>query len=259
MPLAPLRMMDTRDGTGLSRVGKIGPGGVVTTMLGGTGRLPAASEVSAVVLNLSTVHPTAGTFLTVYPADVMRPPTSSINIGSLDSLTNLVTVPLHADGRVSIFNAVGSIDAIIDVVGYYAATDAGAQSAGMQYGGFTGVEPYRKLDTRTTSPATPFGDYYWYKLVFNFTDQAFNNSITAAVVNISAVSATRSGFFTAWDGDSGPDNPPATSSVNFRRGRTSPTSPSSRWATTTLTACRRSWCWPGCPPGPCTASSTSSG
>ena len=218
VPLAPARVMDTRSGLGLAGKGKIGQQGSVKVMLAGRGGLPTASTISAVVLNLTTVNATAATYLTVYPADVARPGTSSINVSGPTAAANLVTVPLHADGSVKVDNAGGSIDAILDVVGYYSAT------GNPSYGGFTETTPYRKLDTRTFTPYSPFQDDYYIPLIFDFKDSAGNPmgaSITAVVVNVTAVSATRAGYFTVWDGDSGAGNPPATSTLNFGPGATS--------------------------------------
>lgn len=218
VPLPPARLMDTRTGAGLPARAKIGPQRSVTVSVAGHGGFPGASSIRAVVLNLTTVNPTAATYLTVYPADVPRPATSSLNVSGSAAAASLVTVPVHADGAVTVYNAGGSIDAVLDVVGYYSATDTPS------YGGFTETTPYRKFDSRTYDPPSGFLDGYYSRLIFNFKDNNGNPmgaDITAVVVNVTAVSATRAGYFTVWDGDSGPSAPPVTSTVNFAPGATS--------------------------------------
>ncbi|HEX5115122.1 MAG TPA: PKD domain-containing protein, partial [Pseudonocardiaceae bacterium] len=70
--LGPVRVLDTRDGTGGVRVAKLGAGGVVSLKLAGTHGIPATG-VRAVVLNVTAVSPTAASFLTVYPDGTTRP------------------------------------------------------------------------------------------------------------------------------------------------------------------------------------------
>ncbi|TMK83256.1 MAG: hypothetical protein E6G57_16110 [Actinobacteria bacterium] len=69
-PLPPQRVLDTRDGTGGS-VARLGPGEARAVKVAGVGGTPG-SGISAVVLNVTAVAPSAGSFLTVYPSDRVR-------------------------------------------------------------------------------------------------------------------------------------------------------------------------------------------
>jgi len=73
-----------------------------------------------VVLNVTVTNPTAPSFLTVWPSDAASQPTASdLNYVAGQTSPNLVVVRLGADGSISLYNAAGSTDVIIDVVGYY--------------------------------------------------------------------------------------------------------------------------------------------
>ncbi len=78
------------------------------------------------VLNVTTVNSTAGSFLTVWPADQERPLASNLNwIAHQAATPNQVTTGLDSDGNLSVFNATGTVDVIIDVVGMYEPASSG--------------------------------------------------------------------------------------------------------------------------------------
>ena len=50
----------------------------------------------------------------------MYPPgTSDLNPPAQTNIANLVIVAIAADGRLDIYNSVGSIDVVVDAVGWY--------------------------------------------------------------------------------------------------------------------------------------------
>ena len=69
-PVAPKRLLDTRNGTGAPKA-RVRAGGEVTLKV--TGRAGVPSGAQAVALNISAVRPTLQTFLTVYPTGENRP------------------------------------------------------------------------------------------------------------------------------------------------------------------------------------------
>ena len=73
----------------------------------------------AVVLNVTAVNPTAGSYLTVFPDGAGQPVASDLNMNAGQTVPNLVVVRLGSNGVVDFFNAAGSTDVIADVVGYY--------------------------------------------------------------------------------------------------------------------------------------------
>ncbi len=127
--IVPCRLMDTRAGED-----NIGPRSTpigadesyVTPVRGSNGNCVVPQTAIGVVMNVTAVNPTAGSFLSIYPADAAKPLVSSLNYAPGKGPTpNAVTVGLSADGRVSFYNAFGSVDLIADVVGYYEPSGAG--------------------------------------------------------------------------------------------------------------------------------------
>jgi hypothetical protein len=118
-PLGPTRICDTRAGQGTPCQGEpLGAGSVLPVLVAGAGPLPASGMV-AVVANLTAVQGSSGTFLTVYPDAASRPATSDLNAGPGQVIPNLVMVGVASDGKVDVYNAMGSINVVIDVAGWY--------------------------------------------------------------------------------------------------------------------------------------------
>jgi hypothetical protein len=117
-PLTPTRAMDTRGGFALT--GAVGAGQTVSLSLAGGAGLGVPVGVGGVVLNVTVTQPTAGSYLALWPSDVAQPLVSNLNYGPDLTIANMVVAKLSADGRVSIYNAVGATHVIVDVVGYLA-------------------------------------------------------------------------------------------------------------------------------------------
>ncbi|MEO3936441.1 hypothetical protein V3N99_06740 [Dermatophilaceae bacterium Soc4.6] len=211
VPVTPRRSMDTRTGLGLGRVAKVGPGQTVTVPLAGRAGIPGAGAASAVVVNLTETNNTAGSYLTAYPAGLpQRPGTSSLSFAGRSTQSNLVTVPLSADGKVAIYNAAGSTDVVVDVVGYYA-TDVSTT-----YGGLQTLPPSRVFDSRDAGVAFQDGDGVDIALDFTTSGNPnANDQVRAFVVNLSAANPTSGGYFKAWATG---QTPATTPSLTFRPG-----------------------------------------
>ena len=81
-----------------------------------------SSGVGAVVLNLTGTGPTAGTYVTAYPAGQSLPTASNLNLGIGQTAPNLVIVKVGTGGKISLYNAAGSTHLIADVAGWMPAT-----------------------------------------------------------------------------------------------------------------------------------------
>ena len=154
-PLTPYRICDTRGGnpSGLSGPdltqceGKtLNAGSTLTIQVAGTnpsgqssGGVP--SGATSVVLNVTVTNTTVPSYLTVYPAGGTRPLSSSVNWNGGQTVPNLVTVVLGTNGDVSLYNANGSTDVVVDVEGWY-------DSTGASGGPYVPLTPYRICDTR---------------------------------------------------------------------------------------------------------------
>jgi hypothetical protein len=193
VPVAPQRVLDTRNGHGA-----LPPGGVVTVDLS---YLPATT--TAVVLNVTAVSPSAVTYVTVYPQDEPRPNASNLNVGPLQTRANQVTVALGANGLVNLYNNDGFTHLVADLGGYYVADRASYYNL---------VTPGRVLDTRNGGPVGPGG-------VVTIHMPWLPASTTAVTFNLTAVNATTSTYVTAFP--TGQELPLA-SNVNITPGQTVP-------------------------------------
>lgn len=140
-PVSPIRILDTRSGTG-SPLGA----GTTRTLTVPTTVVP--STATAVVLNMTEVNGTAASLLTVYPFGTAKPNASNLNFLAHTVIANLVTVSLGPGGKVNIFNALGSVNVLADVEGYFT-----PQPSSLVTGLFHPIAPVRVCDTRTTAPA----------------------------------------------------------------------------------------------------------
>lgn len=124
----PGRICDTRfnnsNAQGCSQ-GAVPAGGKLTINVTGINDVPGIGDPhfpTAVVVNVTAVSPTSGTFVTVYPgpATASRPNASDLNVPAGVTLTNLIIVGVDpTTGTINLFNAVGNVNLIVDVYGYY--------------------------------------------------------------------------------------------------------------------------------------------
>ena len=87
--------------------------------------------------------------MSAYPAGSSVPNVSSINVEPGVTRANQVTVPVGANGQVSLYNAFGSLDLLVDVLGYYDVTGTA--------GGLIQVEPTRIYDSRSVGRIESYG------------------------------------------------------------------------------------------------------
>lgn len=181
--------------------------------------------VSLVVLNVTVTVAAKASYLIVGLAEVTRPTASSINVVARTDRANLVTVPLGTigtdAGKISIFNNEGGAQVIADVIGSYMATDASTA------GGFDqSVMPERKLNIHAKGFDGPLAQGEAVSVPVSYLDNTnpaniidANPHIRALAVNITAVSPTKPGCLTAWDGDS---VLPGKSTLNLASGTITP-------------------------------------
>jgi hypothetical protein len=121
----PVRICDTRAGNPSDLIGSdnqceaetIPAGGNRTINVAGLAGVPATGA-TAVVVNLTGIDPTQQTFLTVFPA-LPRPFASDLNPAPGMVRANLVVATLSPTGTINIYNNSGSIDVVVDVLGWY--------------------------------------------------------------------------------------------------------------------------------------------
>ena len=158
-PIAPLRVCDTRAGTGTACSGApLGAGewtevtvsGLPSGAAPGTASVPADGTAAAVVLNLTAVLGTAATYLSVVPPNgngtcpSSAAPSSNLNVLAQTIVPNRVIVPLGPAQDVCVYNHLGIIDIVLDVNGWFG---TGTETTKGAY--FHAVSPLRICDTRS--------------------------------------------------------------------------------------------------------------
>ena len=130
--ISPSRICDTRVASVGCTTGAIGA--AVSRLIGVTGHggVPAVGGsnpvIVAVIANLTAIAPSEPTYLTLYPSEagtVQTPPNASdLNVTAGETLPNLALVQLDTggdshDGSMSLYNSVGSVNAAIDLEGWF--------------------------------------------------------------------------------------------------------------------------------------------
>ena len=196
--------------------------------MAGIGAVPLSAE--AAVLTITAVVPPGGHagFLSVFPAGTSVPTTSSLNYSGAGSVPNLATVALGSSGDVSVYASAYPVDVVVDVEGYYepsAATPTFMNPLS---------SPERLLDTRCVATSPPL-----YCSSEKLPSQNASTgapgadgtisvtvagvpgvpaAATAVSLVVTAAGPSSGGYLTVWpDGQA----KPASSNVNFVRGRSS--------------------------------------
>ena len=209
VPLEPVRLLDTRAGSG-APAGRVGPGGTVDLRVAGVGRVPATA--TAVVLNVTAVGATATSDVRVYPtpAGVAAPPSvTNLHVGRGVIVANLVHVRVGAGGRVRLRNAAGEVHLLADLAGYFSTTATAGST-------LEGRMPTRLLDTHLVGGALGPGEVRRLRVVG---PGLLPVGTTAVVLTVTAVGATRQTDVRVYPTRVGA--PPGISTFNPAPGRTS--------------------------------------
>lgn len=218
--LTPARLMDTRVG-GATIDGGSSAGGPVTggttrqvTVLG-RGGVPGTG-VNSVALNITVTGATADSYLTVYPAGATQPTASNLNFSAGQTIPNMVIAQVGAGGQVSLFNASGATNILVDVLGYFPTG-----------GGFSSLVPSRLMDTRTGG-STSDNQFVGTGALTATEVRAVtvtgrggvpSSGVGSVALNITAAAATAGGYLTVYPTG---NNRPNASNLNMAPGTTIP-------------------------------------
>ncbi|MCW2540591.1 MAG: hypothetical protein JWN95_2316 [Frankiales bacterium] len=190
------RLLDTRIGLGAVRR-PVPTRGVLGVQLAGRGGLPPAPGTSGVVrtagmsavLNVRASSVTAGGGVTAYPAGTSRPGTAVLDFARGVTATNLVTVPIGANGMISLYNASsGNTELVVDVVGYLRGPVASWRT-------FARIDPSSGQPTSVSCSSPSFCalvDFTGHARLFSGAGWSAPASVTqsAALLSVSCVSAS---------------------------------------------------------------------
>jgi hypothetical protein len=173
----------------------------------GTAGIPAQGA-SAVVMNLTATEPDRPGWVAAYPCDQPAPATSNLNYAAGQTIPNLVTVPVAADGSVCLIT-LSPTHVVADTFGWYGSTGTG----------FNAVGPVRLVDTRAGVGVTAgkLAAATQLKVKVAGAGGLPASGVSAATFNVTVTEPDRAGFLTAFACGS---PPPATSNLNFVAGQT---------------------------------------
>ncbi|MEO8228344.1 MAG: hypothetical protein ABI628_01135 [Chloroflexota bacterium] len=207
VPVAPVRVLDTRVGTGLT--GMFTSSNARSWQVAGVLGIPA--EAVAVTGNVTVVGQTSSGFVSVTVTSTNTPPSSTINFPVGETRANNVTTALSPAGRLSATfkGATGKkTHLLFDVTGYFLADNTG--------GTFTPVTPFRALDTRTGAGLTgKFVSSTARKLQIGSALGPVPLTATAITGNLTVVGPSKAGFASV---TKTLNNSPTTSTINFPAG-----------------------------------------
>jgi len=118
-PLAPCRVLDTRNASGPYGAPALAAGADRSVVLAGSCGIPSSAK--AVAANVTALSSSTAGHLTVYPDGSPLPPTSTVNFAAGQTRANNAILVLGATGGVTVRSALasGTVDAILDVAGYF--------------------------------------------------------------------------------------------------------------------------------------------
>jgi hypothetical protein len=229
--LTPARITDTRPGSGYPNAGHtLGPGATLNVQVVGAGGVPASGTgfdwngpPTAVVLNVTATDATQASYLTVWPTGAARPVASNVNFVAGQTVPNLVEVGLGSAGQVSIYNPLGSVDAVVDVEGYVQDTFIPPRFG--TPGLYNALSPARITDTRPGSGYPNAGHTLGPGGTLNVqvmgvggvpNDPVFN-PVGAVVLNVTVTAPTRASYLTVWPAGTAR---PVASNLDFVAGQT---------------------------------------
>ena len=150
---APVRLLETRAGlpVGCFKPGvPIPAGGTLLQQGNNTCGIPAGAQ--ALVGNATSVFPSGGGYLTLFPNGAAQPTVAASNYNGNDIVNGPFTVGLGTGGQFRIFSAAAT-HLVVDILGYYSTEANDVNGAGLLFNQL--ARPVRLLETRTNPPTLP--------------------------------------------------------------------------------------------------------
>ena len=117
-PLSPVRVLDTRNGTGIAdqKPARAGAGSIIAVQVAGMNGVPV--DAKAVLLNVTITEAEGRGFVTAWPCGHPRPLASFLNYGRGVDRANLTPVRIGEGGKICLFVHEGT-EVVADLNGYY--------------------------------------------------------------------------------------------------------------------------------------------
>lgn len=118
-PRTPLRVLDSRDGTGLDGPDQLGPGDVFQVPVVDGVQLTA----TGVLMNVTGVNANLPTYLLAWGQWESQPAGSTLNVPALRAVANAAVISFGRARGMHVYNRFGSLDVIADLAGVFAVVD----------------------------------------------------------------------------------------------------------------------------------------
>jgi hypothetical protein len=207
-PLTPARIADSRWGSGLAV--PPGPNQSEDLQVTGRGGVPATG-VSGVILNLTATSPTTAGWVSVSPSGGSLAGTSNLNFTAGQTIANRVVTGVGADGKVTVHNGAGTVQVIVDVVGWFSDASAPAGTTGR----YLGLLPTRVLDTRLGTGGVGTLNPGQTLVTIAGVGGIPPGGAAAVIMNLTATNGIGPGFVSLYPSDVAFPN---TSDINFSAG-----------------------------------------
>jgi hypothetical protein len=188
------RVLDTRFGTGESGgAAQLAAGGSLAVTVAGFDGVP--TDATSVVVNVTALNTTAPGYLTTYNSDNSDPNVAAVGVRAGISTNQTDTIPVSSTGQVSVANhSSAPLDVVMTLMGYY--TGSTDTSAGDTYGN----APWVKIVDTTSGLGTPQAQVpAGGSVTVQVSGQGgIAAGADTAVVQLSALNATDSGYLTAY-------------------------------------------------------------
>jgi hypothetical protein len=211
-PVTPVRVLDTRDGTGTGGViNPVGQAGIIDLKVAGVGAVPAnATAVALNVTETGSTAPPGGSYVTVWPTGSTQPLASNLNFYAGTSMPNMVISRVGTDGKVSFYNNLGSVNLVADLQGWFVPDNSAST--------YIPLNPARVLDTRdgTGAPAAQVGPGGAVELNVLGAGGVPTTGVAAVALNVTVTrDSGPESFLTVWPSGS---SRPLASNLNFNSG-----------------------------------------
>jgi hypothetical protein len=115
--ITPVRVLDTRQPTGVPAAGPIAPDTTINVDVAGVSGIPA--NATSVAANVAIDFAQAGSFNTMWPTGQPRPLVAAKNalVGAVSASAGIFQ--LGTNGRLSVYNSSSPVNVIVDVTGYF--------------------------------------------------------------------------------------------------------------------------------------------
>lgn len=183
------QVLDTRSGLG-APAGPREAGSLTPFQVTGVGGIPA-TDVTAVLVDVTAITAAAPTFLTLLPEGAPRPPLSMLNATANQIISNTAVVPVPASGKISVFSNGAGAHVTVDVQGYYTTSGTAGR-------GFVPVDHTRVLDTRGNLGGAAGIVPPWGTRTVTLTGGAIPAGATTAYLDLIVTDATQQGWVGAF-------------------------------------------------------------